>query len=61
MKAFPNLSLKPILNEIAEAFSQFNAVPVRVESKTYLRPVEIRRYVRNLRKYRQTGIYPTGE
>ncbi len=55
MKAFPNLSLKPILNEIIEAFNQLNAAPVRVESATYLRPVEIRRYVRNLRKYRQTG------
>jgi hypothetical protein len=56
MKAFPDLSLKSILNEIIEAFNRFNARPVRVESVSYLSPVEIRRYVRRLRENRQSGI-----
>lgn len=57
MKAFPNLSLKPIVDEILEAMHQVNVQPVPVESKTYLSPVELRRYVRNLRKNRQTDVY----
>jgi len=56
MKAFPNLSLKPILDEIIEAFNQFNAAPVRVESTSNFSPVEIRRYIRKLRENRQFGI-----
>ena len=54
MKAFPNFSLKPILNEIIEAFSQFNARPVRVEQVSYLSPIEVRRYLRKLRENRQS-------
>ena len=56
MKALPNLSLKPILNEIIETFNQFNAAPVRVESTSNLSPVEIRRYIRKLRENRLIGI-----
>ena len=56
MKAFPNLSLKPILDEILDAFNQFNAAPVRIESSEYLRPVEIRRYIRKLRSNRQSDV-----
>jgi len=56
MKAFPNFSLKPILNEILESIRQVNPVPIPVESKVYLSPVELRRYVRNLRKTRQTNV-----
>ena len=54
MKAFPNFSLKPIMDEILESMRQVNIVPVYVESRVYLSPVELRRYVRNLRKIRQT-------
>ena len=54
MKAFPNFSLKPILNEIIEAFSEFNARPVRVEQVSYLSPIEVRRYLRKLRENRQS-------
>ena len=54
MKAFPNFSLKPIVDEILQSMRQVNTVPVPVESKVYLSPVELRRYVRNLRKNRQT-------
>ena len=54
MKAFPNFSLKPILDEILGSMRQVNTVPVPVELKVYLSPVELRRYVRNLRKNRQT-------
>ena len=54
MKAFPNFSLKPIVDEILQSMRQVNTVPVPVESKVYLGPVEFRRYVRNLRKNRQT-------
>lgn len=57
MKAFPSFSFKPIIDEILESLRRVNAVPVPVESKAYLSPVEIRRYVRNLRKNRQTDIY----
>lgn len=57
MKAFPNLSLKPIIDEILAAMHQVNTLPVPVESRTYLSPVELRRYVRNLRKTRQTDIH----
>lgn len=54
MKAFPNFSLKPIMDEILESIRRVNTVPVPVESRAYLSPVELRRYVRNLRKIRQT-------
>jgi hypothetical protein len=57
MKAFPSFSFKPIIDEILESLRRVKAVPVPVESKAYLSPVEIRRYVRNLRKNRQTDIY----
>ncbi|HEY97256.1 MAG TPA: hypothetical protein G4O16_03645 [Dehalococcoidia bacterium] len=57
MKAFPDLALKPIIDEILATVHQVNTLPVPVESKTCLSPVELRRYVRNLRKTRQTGIY----
>lgn len=53
MKAFPNFSLKPIINEIIEAINQFNARPVRVEQVEYLSPIEVRRYLRRLRENRQ--------
>jgi len=56
MKAFPNFSLKTIVDEILESMRQVNTVPVPVESKVYLSPVELRRYVRNLRKNRQTDL-----
>lgn len=56
MKAFPGFSLKPIMDEILKSLRQANTVPVRVESKVYLSPVELRRYVRNLRKTRQTNV-----
>ena len=56
MKAFPNFSLKPIIDEILESMRQVNTVPVQVESKVYLTPLELRRYVRNLRKIRQTDL-----
>ena len=55
MKAFPNFSLKPILDEILGSVRQVNTVPVPVESKVYLSPVELRRYIRDLRKNRQTN------
>jgi hypothetical protein len=57
MKAFPSFSLKPVLDEILESLHRLRTVPVPVASKAYLSPVEIRRYVRNLRKSRQTEIY----
>lgn len=53
MKAFPNFTLKPIIREILGSMRQVNPVPVPVVSKIYLGPVELRRYVRNLRKNRQ--------
>ena len=56
MKAFPNFSLKPIINEIIEAINQFNAKPVRVEQVEYLSPIEVRRYLRRLRENRQYTI-----
>ena len=55
MKAFPNISLKPILDEITEALRQFRVAPVRIESSPRLSPVEIRRYIQELRKYRRNG------
>ncbi len=57
MKAFPNFSLKPIIDEVLESVRQMYTEPVPVESKVYLSPVELRRYVRNLRKMRQTNTY----
>jgi hypothetical protein len=57
MKAFPNISMKPILDEITAAFCQFRTAPVRIESSPRLSPIEIRRYIRELRKYRQNGVW----
>jgi hypothetical protein len=57
MKAFPELSLKTIMDEIKGALRQADVVPVPVESKANLSPVELRRYVRNLRRNRQIDIY----
>lgn len=56
MKAFPNFSLKPIINEIIEAINQLNARPVQVAQVEYLSPIEIRRYLRRLRENRQSVI-----
>ena len=56
MKAILNFSLKPIVDEILESIRQVNTVPVQVKSKVYLGPVELRRYVRTLRKTRQTNV-----
>jgi hypothetical protein len=56
MKAFPTFSLKPMLNEIIESLNRVDAVPVPVESEARLRPVEIRRFVRRLRKNRQACL-----
>jgi hypothetical protein len=55
MKVFPDIPLKPILDEIQAAFCQFHAAPVRIESYPRLSPIEIRRYIRKLRHYRQNS------
>ena len=56
MKAFPNISLKPILDELTAAFNQFRTAPVRIESSPHLSQIEIWRYIRKLRNYRQNGV-----
>ena len=56
MKALPSISLKPVLDEIIASWNRVNTIPVPVESETRLRPVEIRRFVRNLRQNRSRDI-----
>ena len=56
MKALPSISFQPVLNEIIASWNRINPVLVPVESETRLRPVEIRRFVRNLRQNRSRDI-----
>ena len=56
MKALPSISFQPVLNEIIASWNRINPVLVPVESETRLRPVEIRRFVRNLRQNRPRDI-----
>ena len=56
MKALPSISFQPVLNEIIASWNRINPVLVPIESETRLRPVEIRRFVRNLRQNRSRDI-----
>jgi hypothetical protein len=53
MKALSSVPLHSTLNKVLESLHSPECVPIPLESSTYMRPIEIKRFIHHLRQYRR--------